>query len=54
MATPQEAWEKFTRGGRIEDYLAYKKIENSVNQQKKENMNAPEHGRNSHSRTEYW
>lgn len=54
MATPQEAWNKFTKSGKVTDYLAFKEVSNSVNSQnKKENSDAAEHGRNSNSRTEY-
>lgn len=52
--TEKELWDKFSLSGKIEDYLAYKSASNSVNSQiTKEKANAAEHGRNSHSRTEY-
>lgn len=52
--TEQNAWDIFAKSGKVRDYIAYKAMSNSVNSQTtKEKANAAEHGRNSHSRTEY-
>lgn len=48
-------WSRFTKSGKVEDYLMYKKsLENKRPQYDEDSYDEDEYGRSDIKRTEYW
>lgn len=48
-------WSRFTKSGKVEDYLMYKKsLENKRPQDDEDFYDEDEYGRSNTQRTEYW
>ena len=48
-------WSRFTKSGKVEDYLMYKKsLENKKPQYDEDSYDEDEYGRSDIKRTEYW